>query len=158
VENQPKLKILPSKVDTLIECLMITGLIFLWCLAVYYFNYSIDDFSLTPNHHNLEREERKVLLIILPGIATILVLLLTILNRFPHVFNYPVKITVNNAEKQYKMAMRIVRLIKFAISTMFLLIVVFITQNYQRSWLIPIIAGSAIFPLIYLIYYSFKHR
>lgn len=40
----------------------------------------------------------------LPVIAVFLYLLLTIINQFPHIFNYPWKITEENARIQYQIA------------------------------------------------------
>lgn len=38
---------------------------------------------------------------------------MTIVNRFPHLFNYPVKITKENAFRQYANASRMMRYLKF---------------------------------------------
>jgi hypothetical protein len=41
-------------------------------------------------------------LLIIPGITLFLYLLLTILSRFPHTFNYPFPVTMDNAERLYR--------------------------------------------------------
>lgn len=45
---------------------------------------------------------------------------MTVLNRYPHLFNYPVPITENNAEKQYQLAKSLVSTLKFTVTGMFL--------------------------------------
>lgn len=45
--------------------------------------------------------------------------LLTILNRYPHTFNYLVEITEANAEEQYRMARQLMAVLKVEITWMF---------------------------------------
>ncbi|HBQ27089.1 MAG TPA: hypothetical protein DD791_11900 [Syntrophomonas sp.] len=51
-------------------------------------------------------------LFFLPLIALAMYLLLTIVSRFPHTFNYPVKITEENAATQYIMARYLIAVLK----------------------------------------------
>ena len=43
-------------------------------------------------------------LLLMPVVALAMYALLTILSRFPHIYNYPVRITEENAERQYRIA------------------------------------------------------
>jgi hypothetical protein len=56
---------------------------------------------------------------ILPMIGLILYFGLTILNKYPYVFNYPVKVTNDNAEKLYIIGSRTIRLLKVVVSLSF---------------------------------------
>ncbi|MCX6377398.1 MAG: DUF1648 domain-containing protein, partial [Armatimonadetes bacterium] len=43
-------------------------------------------------------------LLLLPAVSLVIYALFTILSRFPHIYNYPVRITEENAERQYRIA------------------------------------------------------
>jgi hypothetical protein len=62
-------------------------------------------------------------------IGTILFIGLTVLNQYPHIFNYPTKITAGNAYKQFKIATRLIRYMKLAMTFIFTLIVFGTLQN-----------------------------
>lgn len=61
-------------------------------------------------------------LFILPIVAIVLYAGLTILNRFPHLFNYPLTITEQNAEKQYQYAKTMISALKLTTVGLFLYI------------------------------------
>ncbi len=54
----------------------------------------------------------KEVLWVLPGSLLLLYVVLTIVCRFPHTFNYPVSITTENAERQYALAISAMRWLK----------------------------------------------
>jgi len=58
-------------------------------------------------------------LFILPGSGVIMYIIMTVVSLFPHIFNFPVKITPENAEVQYRLAVRLIRIIKTVILIMF---------------------------------------
>jgi uncharacterized membrane protein len=43
-------------------------------------------------------------LLLLPAVSLLMYALITIVSRFPHIYNYPVQITEENAERQYRIA------------------------------------------------------
>ena len=59
-------------------------------------------------------------LLALPAIGLVLYALLSLLARFPHVYNYPWPITAVNARRQYFLARRLVILIKAYVVWLFL--------------------------------------
>ncbi len=65
--------------------------------------------------------------LVLPGIALAQFLLLTVLARFPHRHNYSVPITAENAERQYRLARRMLHVLK-------LLMVVLFFAIFLGSW------------------------
>ena len=75
-----------------------------------------------PIHFNLRGEPDdygpKSIFLILPGIALALYGLLTMINRKPQHFNYPVKITPQNAQKQYELAVGLVNLLNAVVMLM----------------------------------------
>lgn len=58
----------------------------------------------------------------IPIIQGILVGSVWYLSHFPHLFNYLEEITRDNAERQYRMAQRLLRLVNFSVALIFLAI------------------------------------
>lgn len=56
---------------------------------------------------------------ILPVTGIFLYLLLSVISAFPHIYNFPVKITNDNAEVQYRIATRLIRVLKVLILLLF---------------------------------------
>jgi hypothetical protein len=50
---------------------------------------------------------------------------MTILNRYPYLFNYPIAINSENALRQYTNSTRMIRYLKLSVVTIFTLIVLF---------------------------------
>jgi uncharacterized membrane protein len=59
------------------------------------------------------------LLFILPAFSLILFLALTGMRRFPHLFNYPVRITEENAARQYCLSRMFITVVKTVIAALF---------------------------------------
>lgn len=121
--SNPKLKILPNRLDRLIEVIgwVILGL--LWCLTIWAFITISGDVPIHFNFHgDPDRYGPVGFIILIPVMTTLILAGITWLNRYPHIFNYPVKITTENALKQYTMAIRLLRIIKLSIALIFLII------------------------------------
>jgi uncharacterized membrane protein len=83
-----------------------------WILLGYHYNTLPNEI---PQHFNAlgqpDRYGDKGTLFLLPSIATVMVLLLHILKRFPHQFNYPYNITPENAPFEYRKSLMILRVV-----------------------------------------------
>jgi hypothetical protein len=55
-----------------------------------------------------------------PAISLASFVMLTVVNRFPHLFNYPVPITEENAPRQYALARAFVTVLKTIVAVLFL--------------------------------------
>lgn len=103
--KQPKIKIERNGLDLLLEvsALIMTLVPFVY-LALHW--GSLPD--RIPTHFNaagvVDGWGGRGDLLILPGVMVIDLIMLTVLQRFPHTFNYIVKITDDNAEAQYRIA------------------------------------------------------
>lgn len=74
---------------------------------------------------NVDGYSNKISVWALPKVATILYALLTLCSFFPRYFNYGVvEITLDNAEKQYLSAVRVIRYLKISVVIVFLTITV----------------------------------
>ena len=81
---------------------------------------------------------------ILPLSGIIIYVLLTILEAFPHIYNFPVKITQENAEIQYRLATRMLRILKIQILIMYSFILYMTIKTVKGET-----SGLVIFSFLY---------
>jgi len=98
--------------DRFLEWLGLAGVLLLAGLVVYRFPRLPDT---VPTHFGADGLPdafgSKYQLWILPAVGIVLFTGLSILARFPHVFNYPGKITPENAAEKYRMAAQLIRVL-----------------------------------------------
>jgi uncharacterized membrane protein len=89
-------------------------------LAFYHYTSLPDQI---PSHFNykgeVDRYGSKYLLFLLPGIAIVTALGIIYLSGFPHKFNYPKKITTENAAYEYQRARFVIRVLNVCASLLF---------------------------------------
>lgn len=163
MEIRPKIKLSLTTADKLVELLGMFSIVAIWILVINSYGKLPDTI---PVHYDLngkvDRISGKENIFALPIVATILFLGLTILNRFPHHFNYLNKITEETAHRQYTNATKFVRFLKLIVVIIFGLIVWKTIQNAQGTadglgmWFLPIIIAPVIIPLIIFMAKSFK--
>lgn len=163
--NRPIIKIEFTLNDKLIE-------IFSWLLFVMMWVIPIIGYSMLPDtiptHFNIAGEAdnwgNKLSVYILPVIGTLLFILLTVVNRFPHIFNYSVEITEDNALRQYTNATRLIRVLKLVLSVIFNLIAVFTIRSAKGEshglglWFLPLTLTLIFVPTIYFIIRMYKEK
>jgi uncharacterized membrane protein len=128
----------------------------IWGLLIFYYAKMPD---IVPVHFDVKGQPdaygSKRTLVVLPIIAVLLFTGMTILNRFPHIFNYPVKITPENALRQYSMATRLVRILKLVIMFIFLMVEYFTVRTVLDHsavpgvWFFPVFLILINMPVIY---------
>lgn len=158
--DRPKIKLTLTPLDKWLEALAISGCIWLWTFCVR--AYTILPEAI-PTHFNFKGVAdgygSKATLFILPSIATAIYILMTYLNQYPHIFNYMVKITVDNAEQQYRSATRLLRGVKLFVIVLFSIISIMITTSINNAglsrWLgssLPvIIALFTFYTIVYVV-------
>ena len=162
-EERPKFKIQLSPTDQALELLGWGVLLALWVWTGT--NYSSLPDTI-PTHFNAAGEAdgfgRKASIVGLPLIATLLYIGLTLLNRFPHIFNFPTPITPDNALSQYTNATRMIRFLKL------ILVLVFAGISFQTIqqangtgeglglWFLPLTLVLVSMPLLYFVVKSLK--
>ena len=103
-------------------------------------------------------------LLIIPVINTVLFLLLTKLAMYPHIFNYMVRITEENAFRQYTIATKMLRFLKLAILLICAMIMMFIYLSIlgiirgPGPFFIPFIFGILLIPTIYGLIAAYKKK
>lgn len=161
--ERPKINLIPSTSDKIVEVLGWIILLVLWGWTINYYSALPDTI---PTHFNAAGEAdgfgSKVSLIALPVIATLLFIGLTVLNRYPHIFNYPTAITQDNALRQYTLATRMLRYLKLVLVLVLGGIEFMTIQNATGkaaglgAWFLPLTLVLVFFPLIYFVFNSLK--
>lgn len=118
--QRPKIALEQTPADRILEGLAAAGLVVLLALPAVYYSDLPDTI---PTHFNAAGEAddsgSKLTIWLLPLIGLGLYGALTLINRQPQIFNYPVRITPENAERQYQLATRLIRVLKAGIMWMF---------------------------------------
>ena len=165
MEARPKIKLQLSPLDKLVELVGRCIIALLWILTLFAFFKMPDT---VPTHFNALGQAdgygNKGTIFILPVIATNLFIVLTLLNRYPHILNYSTKITEANAVQQYTIATRMLRFLKLAVVIIFTAIVsgTFLTSVHKThglgSWFLPIFEVIIFAPTIYAIIASLNKK
>jgi uncharacterized membrane protein len=164
-EERPKLKIPLSPTDKVFELLGWGALLALWVWTGTSYSSLPDSI---PTHFSASGEAdgfgRKASIVGLPVIATLLYIGLTLLNRVPHIFNFPTPVTQDNALRQYTNATRMIRYLKL------ILVLVFAGISFQTIqqangkadglgvWFLPVTLGAIFLPLLYFVINSIKEK
>ncbi len=117
---RPKVTIPLTATDKMAEAAGWALVVALWALAI----CNLARLPQTiPTHFNAAGQPDgyggKYSLLTLPVVATILFAGITLLNRYPHIFNYPTEITAENALRQYTSATRLLRYLKLTVVLIF---------------------------------------
>ncbi|MEP6646056.1 MAG: DUF1648 domain-containing protein [Saprospiraceae bacterium] len=164
-EARPKIELEITQTDRALEVAGYAALAFLWIFTIY------ADSNLPetiPVHFSISGEINdygsKMTLWILPVIGTLVFGLLTILNRIPSAFNYPVKITPENAERQYKNAIQMLRSLKLCIVLVMILAIYMIYTSAKNQsaknteWFLPVILILSFLGPIYFVVKAIKGK
>ncbi|MNI20943.1 DUF1648 domain-containing protein [Sphingobacterium paramultivorum] len=163
MNNRPRIKLRLTAADKVLEFMGWCVVLLLWyAVTVHYSKLP----EIVPVHYNAEGKVDKFgpksVLLMIPFITTVLYVAMTIINRFPHLFNYPVKITEENALQQYTSASRLIRYLKFIVVVIFGIIAfksipnVAATSEGLGTWFLPFVLLSVFVPVIYFLIKSVK--
>ncbi|SFE90355.1 DUF1648 domain-containing protein [Thermoflexibacter ruber] len=156
MKTKPKIELELSPIDQFWEIAGWVALVLLIGLAILsYFQLP----ETIPTHFNFKGEAddfgRKETIFILPALGAIVFIGMTILNRYPHIFNYSVEITKENAQRQYTLATRLIRYLKFSVLLVFA-IITFVTFKVATgalteigTWSILVVIFLLVFPSIF---------
>jgi len=165
MNKRPRIKLQLNQTDKVLEIIGWISVFGIWALPL--INY-FDLPEIIPIHFNgagkADRFGNKTHIFVLPIISTLLFIGLTILNKRPHVFNYPGQITKENAVHQYTYATRMMRVLKLVIVLLFGLIVFKTIQNVNGhadglgTWFLPFTIGLFIMLTLYFLMMSMKDK
>ena len=160
--GHPRIPISLERMDWLMEAIGLIGILLLIGVPFIYYGQLPDS---VPTHFGMDGQPDafgdKKSIWILPGIGILTYFGLQLLSRHPHLFNYPVEITKENAARQYQIGARLMRTVN-AIITCFLAYLVYasIQTALGRRDGIELYAGILITLLIVgiSIYFIRAHR
>jgi uncharacterized membrane protein len=161
--TRPRITLSLSTLDKRIELLSKIFVAALWMITLFAF-YHLP--KIIPTHFNSKGQVddygNKLSILILPIIATVIYLGLTLLNKYPHLFNYATIITAENAHRQYTFATRMLRYLKLAILIIFsgIVLLTYLTSkgitNGLGGWFLPLCLLLVFVPTMASIYFSAK--
>ncbi len=160
---RPIIEIRLTQIDKIIEVFGYVTLISLWIMTIVSFNSLPESIPIDYNAlGEVDNYSRKTFIFMLPIIGTFLFAFLTVLNNNPKNFNYSIKITEENAKKQYTNSTKMMRFFKFIV-VLILLMIDFQTIQTAKGkseglgiWFLPLIIGLIFIPLGYFVYKSYK--
>ena len=165
MNKRPRIKLQLKQTDKVLEVVGWVSVLGIWALTLT--NYSILP-EIIPIHFNgagkADGFGNKTHIFVLPIISTLLFIGLTILNKHPHIFNYPSQITKENAVDQYTNATRMMRVLKLVIVLLFGLIVFKTIQNvnghagWLGTWFLPLTMGMIFIPMLYFLIKYLKQK
>ncbi|MDT0559273.1 DUF1648 domain-containing protein [Ichthyenterobacterium sp. W332] len=163
MSKRPRIQIPLETFDYVIELLSLTLLIITWYFVISSYAELPDSI---PTRFGIKGEptefNSKLILWVLPGLATFIYGLMLVLTKFPHTHNYMVNITENNALKNYRFSIRVLRIVNFLCVLLFLYLTYHIVESAKGASLslgrmfMPIVIGSSIILPIVLVIYQKK--
>lgn len=158
--GRPKIKVPLEGLDIVLDILSATLLILMIVYAIISYSELPDTI---PSHFNAKGEvdgySDKSMLWLLPGLGVILFFGLYIMNKYPHIHNYMVNITEENALKNYRLSTRIVRFTNLFVMIIFGIILYSMIASAKNNnsvmgnWILPFIIGfSVLLPIAIFIY------
>jgi hypothetical protein len=162
---KPKIKIQMTKADWILETIALIGLLLTIFLVIISYNDLPD---IIPRHYTVHGQPdgfgEKSLFFILPATAMAIYVAMTLAIKYPSILNYPIRITNENASRQYFNLMMMIRIIKTLIILM-LLYLTFATiqtglgtMQGLGNWFLPLILLSILGTIVLFIHRGLKLR
>lgn len=122
-ENRPKLKLQKTQSRKIIEIITFIAIAFCFVYPAIYYSSLPDKIPMHFNFSgNVDKYGAKNSVWFLAIIGVITCFGLYKLNHYPHLFNYPVKITEENAKKQYTDTVKMLSYVNLLIAILFAVI------------------------------------
>lgn len=165
MEKRPKIAIILSPTDRVVEILGWAALVMLWLVPlISYFKLPETVAVHFDSSGKVNGYGDKMSILILPALAVFIFSGLTALNKVPHLFNYPKSITASNAVVQYALATRMMRYLKLSLLTVFLVIEIVtclaalgIIKEPGIGFL-PVLIALIITPVVYFLIKVYKAK
>ena len=156
-KKRPKIIIPKSLFDLWIERVTFLLLLIIWLGVIVYYP---DLPEKIPTHFNCRGQVdafgSKQTIWILMGVFSSILVGIYFLNKYPHLHNYTVKITEENALKNYRFSTRVLRVVNFL--NLLLLAYILKTMIYPSeeknieigSWFLPVVIIGSLVLIIYI--------
>lgn len=145
-DSRPRILLPRNRADWFLE--VMAGIALLALVLIIFFSWKLMP-ARVPIHYGLSGAPdawgARELALVLPALAVLLYALLTAVAAVPHTFNYPWSITSGNAERQYRLARRMLLVLKNLIVLIFIVLWVKTwrtavgTQTGLTPWFLPVV-------------------
>lgn len=137
-----RIKVKKTKTDYLMEVVSILSLVLAFGVIAYQWSELPHSLGI---HYNAAGQADtfgpKWMLFLMPITGLITWIGMTYLNRFPHKFNYTIKVTESNAQRLYKIGIRTITTLKMLVSLLLsIMTITFATAAINKSTSINLIA------------------
>ena len=163
--SRPVIPLQLSVLDKFLEAASLVLLVYLIAMTLVIYYRLPEEI---PVHFNaageVNRYGNKSTILIFAVIAPFLYVIFTVLNKYPHKFNYPVHITPGNALKQYIYVTRFLRAMKTSILFFFILLVHVIYKAVQSQngalnpLLLPALMALIFIPIVIYFIYAWREK
>lgn len=127
--ERPIIKITYTSVEKILETITLFIIIFMVIMPICMFSNLPETIPTHINiHGDIDGYGSKGTLLVLPIVGFLSYIGLTVLQRFPHIYNYPVEVTEDNACALYTIGVKMIRFVKTLITVMF----TYVTYNFLR--------------------------
>ena len=164
-EERPILDLPKTQWESILDSLAFAGL-FLGFVSLFFYYGGLPE--RIPIHYNgageVDGYGSKIILIVLLGIALAMALGMGYLTRFPHKFNYPTRITPENAREQYMNGRFLIRFLNTSIVWIFAYIIWRTIQIAKgeatglSAWFMPLVLICTVAVPVYIAFRSAKKR
>lgn len=159
MKDRPRIDIKPTGIDVTLDSVGFVCVLIMMVLPALHYGSLPDDVPTKFGADGLPTSySPKPLIWLLPIFGLITWFGMYKLNKYPHIFNYTVKITPENAQSQYQLATRFIRFLNTLIAVTFAYLtqeMIFTAMGVQTgigSWFLPVFMvlmfGSIIYYLI----------
>jgi uncharacterized membrane protein len=164
--NRPKIQVPVESIDLILDLVVLAILLCMW--AYVFVSYTSLP-EIIPSHFNAHGEvdghSSKSSIWLLMTISTIIAVGMYVLTKFPHVHNYLVEITEENAAHNYKKSCRLLRFVNLFTILIMLYVLYSVIEKavgnelfLGSSFIYIVIIFSVIMPIILYIYMSKKNK
>ncbi|MDX1271164.1 DUF1648 domain-containing protein [Bizionia paragorgiae] len=167
--QRPKIKVSRDTTDKVIETLTVLSLVFSFGFIGFHYSELPD---LVPAHFGLDgkvnRYDEKSMIWFLPLLLSVICFGIYILNKQPYLYNYAIKITSENAEKQYRSSTKMMRYINLSLALIcavitYEMVTIALSNStnfspFSNYFLILILAFLTITPIVLVIKNLFQQQ
>jgi uncharacterized membrane protein len=123
MSNLPVIELPKTSTDRMLDLLTVFLLVVFWGLSFYYYSELPKEIPIHFDYTGeVDNYASKKTIFLLPLIGSMLAGFLTLVSRHPETFNYTVTITPENAERQYRNSLLMMKVMRVVIVFLFILI------------------------------------
>lgn len=161
--HQPRIRPEPLLIDRLLDALVLGINVGLWVFTLKaYPRLPVEIVIHFDAYGNPDGYGGKWNLFILPALANLLSIGIFVLNLYPYIFNFPVKITPENAIYQYRLTTRLMRWTNLLISLLFAIIIWMMIKSYSgsfnKAWMVVILIYASFLFIPFVVYLALAGR